>query len=495
MRSIKSVCLYLFLLFITFGFSLTPLSAQIEECDNLNTALIEYGVPKFNYHENRNDIGVFYDFQWDSKNKIVIVNRNNDDYPIVRFSLFDKENILPGTIIKTFNGADLSKINDYEIKRLNRSSGKIDLQLGNDKIITLNSKPYKLNDFKLTDFIINSVHNIDTAKGILEISLDSYITNNRKDLLNSLIQNNGQDLLDSGIHRICPNLKNYLKYWPVTSVNFKEYRYDADVREGLKNKEKLVTSVFNLTYDHPNFRSMRTEKGIFFIRQDFDFRKFPFDTQKLIITIESGTGSKPYKNFANLNEEGSVTFLTPEKGPFINLEKYQKKNYLKNWKVISTSINSREIVDNNYFDKWNNRIITHNENVLDIEITIQRYVKHYIYKIILPVFLILCVAWYVLWIPTRKYETRLNTSIIALLALIAYNFVFQDDLPKLEYLTDLDWYILLSYVFCCIPVFISIGSSKLGTENQKTIIKINKRIRKWGMLAYIVITLAIFKII
>jgi hypothetical protein len=167
MRSIKSVCLYLFLLFITFGFSLTPLSAQIEECDNLNTALIEYGVPKFNYHENRNDIGVFYDFQWDSKNKIVIVNRNNDDYPIVRFSLFDKENILPGTIIKTFNGTDLSKINDYEIKRLNRSSGKIDLQLGNDKIITLNSKPYKLNDFKLTDFIINSVHNIDTAKGIL----------------------------------------------------------------------------------------------------------------------------------------------------------------------------------------------------------------------------------------------------------------------------------------------------------------------------------------
>ena len=113
----------------------------------------------------------------------------------------------------------------------------------------------------------------------------------------------------------------------------------------------------------------------------------------------------------------------------------------------------------------------------------------------LPVFLILCIAWYVLWIPTRKYETRLNTSIIALLALIAYNFVFQDDIPKLNYLTDLDWYILLSYVFCCIPVFISIGSSKLGTENQKVIIKINKLIRKWGVLAYILITFAIFKLI
>ena len=187
MRSIKSVCLYLFLLFITFGFSLTPLSAQVEECDKLNRALIKYGVPKFNYNENRNDIGVFYDFEWNSTNKVVQVKRSDDDYPIVRFSLFDKENILPGTIIKTFNGTDLSKINDYEIKRLNRSSSKIDLQLGNDKIITLNSKPYKLNDFKLSDFILKSVHSIDTVNGILEISLDSYITNNRKDLLNSLI--------------------------------------------------------------------------------------------------------------------------------------------------------------------------------------------------------------------------------------------------------------------------------------------------------------------
>ena len=104
MRSIKSACLHLFFLFATFGFSLTPLSAQIEECDNLNKALIEHGNPKFNYHESRNDIGVFYDFEWDSKNKVVIVKRNNDDYPIVRFSLFDKENIFPGTIVKTFNG-------------------------------------------------------------------------------------------------------------------------------------------------------------------------------------------------------------------------------------------------------------------------------------------------------------------------------------------------------------------------------------------------------
>ena len=109
----------------------------------------------------------------------------------------------------------------------------------------------------------------------------------------------------------------------------------------------------------------------------------------------------------------------------------------------------------------------------------------------LPVFLILCVAWYVLWIPTEKYEARLNTSINSL-ALIAYNFVFQDDIPKLEYLTDMDKFILLSYIFCCIPVFLSIAFSKFISRNQAKVQKINKVIKIWGGVIYVLITAQIF---
>ena len=100
----------------------------------------------------------------------------------------------------------------------------------------------------------------------------------------------------------------------------------------------------------------------------------------------------------------------------------------------------------------------------------------------LPVFFILCVAWYVLWIHTQKYEVRLNTSIIALLALIAYNFVFQNDIPKLQYLTDMEKFILLSYIFCCIPVLLSIAFSKFISKNQIKVMKINRIIKIWGGL-------------
>ena len=453
-------------------------------------------VGKFEYHEDRNDIGIFYDFAYDPKDKIIKIKRNEKKFPIVRFSLFEKEKIIAGkTIIKSFNDIDLSKQDDDQIRELHKSSGKVNLELYNGQNVSLISKPYKLNDFKLSHFDIKSIHEINTTKGILELSFEANFTNSRPDFL-EIFKNDR--ILDDGRHEICSEFKNKLP-WPIVSIEFDEFKYDADVREGLKNKEKLVTSVFDLIYANNEIRTFRIEKGVAFFRQSFDFRSFPFDTQKLIITIKAGEGSFMYENQQNIKEEGSVTFVTPEIGPYLNLIKFinPDQNKLKAWKIVKEgiTIKSREIFDDSYYDRYEKKIIRKSENVIDIEIELKRNFQHYLLKIMFPVFLILCVAWYVLWIPTHKYETRLNTSIIALLALIAYNFVFQDDIPKLEYLTDLDWYILLSYVFCCIPVFISIASSKLGTKNQKNIIIANKIIKKWGILIYFVVTFAIFKVL
>ena len=128
-------------------------------------------------------------------------------------------------------------------------------------------------------------------------------------------------------------------------------------------------------------------------------------------------------------------------------------------------------------------------------IEIKRNSAHYLFKIIVPVFLILCVAWSVLWIPTFKLDARLTTSIVALLALIAYNFVFEGDIPKLDYLTDLDKFILLSYIFCCLPTFMSIGFSRfiLRTKRlQNKVTVINSYIRKWGGVLYLILTFQIF---
>ena len=485
---------------ILFILNTSNSSAQNQICDsyiidNISKNIAKkYHQPIFHYNEDRNDAGIIFDFKWDISKKKTIIKRNKNNYPIVRFSLFEKEKIIPNTTaIKLINDKNLSKLSDSQIEELSKLSGEIKITLDDEnETIYINSKRYKLNDFKLTNFEIQSINNIDTTKGILEISFLSNITNVRNDLFNLLDKENHEF---DGYHAICPEFRSTLN-WPVVEVGFDEFRYDADVREGLKNKEILVNSVFDLINDNNEIRTFRTEKGVASFRQSFDFKKFPFDKQKLIIRIKPNIGS-----WSNWNDDtgegvGSVTMISPEPRSFFNLEKFidPKINKLKAWKINDDGIQivSKVLVDKNYYDIFEKKIVTKYENILDIEITIDRNFQHYLLKIMLPVFLILCVAWYVLWIPTEKYEARLNTSIIALLALIAYNFVFQDDLPKLEYLTALDWYVLLSYIFCCIPVFLSIGFSKFISTNQKKVMKINKFIKIWGGFLYLFLTLQIF---
>ena len=446
----------------------------------------------FEYNEKRNDAGIHFDYHWDYNSKKIIVKRDKNNFPIVRYSLFDHKNFIANkTTIKKIDNFDLSKLSDKDLEKLTYLRGKTNFELGDSKKVSILSKPYKFNNFKLSNFEIKSIQKIDTTLGILEMSFTSQLTNIRNDLAKTL---KDTDLFSNNRINICPEAR-LLDDWPLQSVTFDEFRYDADVREGLKNKEFLANPVFQITIDDSILRTLRTEKGVGFFRQSFDFRKFPFDTQKLLIRIETGVGNYPNINMEDNTESGALTFITPEAGVFLNLEKFLNPeiNKLKAWKISDEGISVKsKILSENTYDIYSQIVLPRTENVLDIEINIERNFQHYLLKIMLPVFLILCVAWYVLWIPTEKYEARLNTSIIALLALIAYNFVFQDDIPKLEYLTDLDWFILLSYIFCLIPVFLSIGFSKFIATNQKKIMKINKLIKIWGGLLYLILTLQIF---
>jgi len=449
---------------------------------------------EFPFLEERNDAGIFFDFKWDKDLKKIIVRRDKDKYPIVRFSLFNKLDIEQGSIIKSVEGNDLSTLSDDKLKAIflqNLNFGTLKLELKNGKKITVEAKPYKLNDFKLVNFQLNSIQNIDSKKGIIEISFDSFFENNRPDLLNTLIKNNF-DYDENNKEALCEAVSEWIAL-PIKAIEYNEFKYDEDVRKGLKNKTKLKDSVIDFSFNDGKFRVVRSESGVGFFRQEFDFKKFPFDKQKLIINITSGTRSTSDTSLNKTAKDTmAVTFITPENGAFLGLSNFKKKNYLKEWKVLSVDIKSKEIIDENYYDKDLKKNITHNENTINLEINIEREYKHYIYKIIIPVFLILCVAWFVLWIPTKHFETRLTTSMVALLSLIAYNFVFADDIPKLQYLTSLDKYILLSYVFCCIPTFMSIWCSRFIKISQAKVTRVNRKIRTFGGLIYLVLTMQIF---
>jgi hypothetical protein len=492
-------------LILPFFFSiLCQVNANAGECDegSWNQILLDnkdyhYDFP---FLEERNDIGIFFDYEWNSKLKKIIIRRNDNNYPIIRFSLFDKKNLRKGSIIKKIGGLDLAYQSDKDLKTFflfknldNSQSTVVEVELITGKKLFLEIRPYKLTNFKLTNFELNSIQSIDSTKGAIEVTFQTYIENNRPDLLATLRKNNF-DEQEINTEALCDPVKEWINL-PIKAVELNEYKYDEDVRKGLKNKTKLEDSVIEFTYDKGKFRVLRTESGVGHFRQSFDFKKFPFDKQKLIINITSGIRSSADKQLIKYaTDTAAVAFITPEDGAFIGINKFKNNNYLREWKVSSVDIKNKEIVDENYYDKDLKKIVTHSENSLNLEINVERNYIHYVYKIMVPVFLILCVAWFVLWIPTKYFEARLATSMVALLSLIAYNFVFANDIPKLEYLTALDKFILLSYIFCCIPTFMSIWFSRLYKIKQAKIAKVNSKIRIYGGFVYLILTMQIFYI-
>ena len=70
----------------------------------------------FNYLEKRNDIGLIFDFSYDQETQGIKIKRDKNNYPIVRYSLFNDINIKPNkTVIKKINNQDLSQLNDKEL--------------------------------------------------------------------------------------------------------------------------------------------------------------------------------------------------------------------------------------------------------------------------------------------------------------------------------------------------------------------------------------------
>ena len=148
-------------------------------------------------------------------------------------------------------------------------------------------------------------------------------------------------------------------------------------------------------------------------------------------------------------------------------EDLNSKVWVSNMWLYDSDYLTKFVDNNNLFD-WNINSYSHkyfeetdlNYGVSSFGISnsfeLQRNSTYYIFKIIGPIFLILIVCWSVMWLTARELESRLTVTTVCLLSLVAYNFVIDQDLPKLAYFTKMDYIISLSYLFAALPTLISV---------------------------------------
>ena len=127
---------------------------------------------------------------------------------------------------------------------------------------------------------------------------------------------------------------------------------------------------------------------------------------------------------------------------------------------------------------------------LYVTINIARQSSYYLFKIILPIIFILVISWSVFWVRGSQLEAKVNVTIVCLLSLIAYNFIIDEDLPKLAYLTFLDSFILLSYFYTGIATILCVTSFVQKLKSGKDLSIIDKKAQWFGPLSYFLILFA-----
>jgi hypothetical protein len=87
-----------------------------------------------------------------------------------------------------------------------------------------------------------------------------------------------------------------------------------------------------------------------------------------------------------------------------------------------------------------------------LEIEIARKPGFYLWKVFLPLVLIVALSWSVFWMTDERFSNRSRISATGVLTIVAYQFAFAKDLPRIGYLTLLDQIMIGSFVLLAVTV-------------------------------------------
>ena len=480
-------------LFLIFIFSINTVSAKTllsynekKACSNFYNAvkndelLFLKGVYPFYKYD---DFGFYIKRIWDSEKKKYISEKDKDGnlkvgeiYSMDAYNSIKTEDSIIKINDKKINNIDqFNKIYEEDIKKI-----KIELKDKNAEqyIVYLDKSlsEYKHLNYSLRDFNISE---LNLKKGFYEVAINQSFQ----------YEYNTVDNLDEDLHeyvqlghkylvgKITEDSKEFAHICDPTENEMVENEilnpYDVTILNILRDDNDLQKKIFKITpykksiNDYDGLRIEAETTNVQRVKNYYNLRSFPFDRQTLKYTI------------VNNNYDLTKRLINAQMFTYETLHNFVKNDDIPGWEKKSFDIK-----------KFFYRNTTDPENIardgIQIEIELERKHGYYIFKVIFPIVLILTVCWSVVWINPKEIEARLTITIVCLLSLIAYNFVIDEELPKLEYLTVMDWIVLTSYVYATIPNFLSIysfanRSSMLVTD------KVDSLSKKFGLSSYLII--------
>jgi hypothetical protein len=171
---------------------------------------------------------------------------------------------------------------------------------------------------------------------------------------------------------------------------------------------------------------------------DFDFRQFPFDAQQFYIRVDA-IYPEEYLVFSNLEEFTAV-------GTQLGEEEW----YITN---SDTQVTSETATTGNATSRYS------------FHFEARRHLTFYIFRIFVPLFLIITVAWITFFL--KDYSRRIEATSANLLLFIAFNFTIASSLPRLGYLTFLDTILMAAFLISVLIVLYNTYLKWLEVSDHK----------------------------
>ena len=110
-----------------------------------------------------------------------------------------------------------------------------------------------------------------------------------------------------------------------------------------------------------------------------------------------------------------------------------------------------------------------------------RLLTYYTVQVLVPLVAVVLMAWAVFWIAPSVVTTRMSVPVTTMLTLIAYRFMLANYVPRLAYLTRLDWFTVGATVFVVLTVFAMGASAYLVRRGREDAVNSIDRV---GRVAY-----------
>ncbi|MBV1907009.1 MAG: hypothetical protein KUG75_13105 [Pseudomonadales bacterium] len=193
--------------------------------------------------------------------------------------------------------------------------------------------------------------------------------------------------------------------------------------------------------------------------------EFPFDTSPITLSLTSARYS---------SEE--LELRVAEEWTFI-----AKETSIPDWRIGEMNVKS-EVAK---FAQ-----LSQDRSVLWLEIAASRQPDYYIYKVIIPLIMIMMMSWGVFWIDPGTLGAQISLSGTSMLTLIAFQFSMNEILPRVGYFTVLDRFILLSSILVFAALVEAIAAGYLASQNRVILAAKIDRISRWAFpTTYLLIVL------